>query len=629
MDDSPLPASHVGPYELIRRIGKGGMAEVFLARRSGIEGFQHECVVKTILPHYADDPTFVEMFFDEARITVELQHPNVVRVFDLDRDGDLIYQAMEYVEGMDVLSLLVECEERGLTVPFAAVLYIFSETLKGLHYAHNATDKQGQPLGLVHRDISPGNILLGGSGAVKLGDFGVARARISRHSEEPGMLVGKLRYFAPELLETGEFSPGSDLFALGTCLYEMLSMEPLFPPAKDATEQQRLMRAWDPVQTLENELDLPDGMDEILLRALAKDPARRYPTALEFLEDLTDLAHESQIRLGDIAMTRFVQGMQRKMATHVAKPEDPTRRFLAESQRQPRPHAAVATRHTRAGVRAARHTAAIRRRDQRTGLGEALSAPQSMLTGVPVGLTPTLEFDGAATVELFTELGRQGPYPAPQVQQAAAYASLSGLELVSVDGQPWVPLGRYAPSTAFDLDARSRTFDLLGLGPMLLGWAAKGAKFEAILWAGMNAIYLAVADHRLIAVATYPPPDGPGDGAALAPALKMPGARAAAIPSAELPTTNAAPLLAGVLIDAVHLAFPEDQLLALAAARGRFRIGLVGESMEAAGDVLEIRSNIPRELQRGAVRLGDLPRMDTVAAMVLVILGLARAEGER
>jgi len=313
----------------------------------------------------------------------------------------------------------------------------------------------------------------------------------------------------------------------------------------------------------------------------------------------------------------------------VAAPDEPTRRFRAESQRRPSPHLASATRHTRAGAPAARHTAAIRRRDQRTGLAEALSAPESMLTGVPVGLNPTLELDGASTVELFTELGRQGPYPAAQVQQAAAYASLSGLELISVDGQPWVPLVRYAPSATFDLDARSRTFDLLGLGPMLFGWAAKGAKFEAILWAGMNAIHLAVADHRLISVATYPPPDGPGDGAALAPAMKMPGARAAAIPSAELPTTRAAPLLAGVLIDAVHLAFPEDQLMALAAARGRFRIGLVQELMDSTGDAMELRAHIPRQLKQGPVRLGDLPRMDTLSAMVLVILGLARAEGER
>jgi serine/threonine-protein kinase len=628
MNDASLPAQRVGPYELIRRIGKGGMAEVFLARRSGIEGFQHECVVKTILPHYADDPAFAEMFFDEARITVELQHPNVVRVFDLDREGSLIYQAMEYVEGMDVLSLLVECEERELTVPFAAVLYIVTETLKGLHYAHNATDKQGSPLGLIHRDISPGNIMLGSSGAVKLGDFGVARARISKHSEEPGMLVGKLRYFAPELLETGKFSTGSDVFALGTCLYEMLSMEPLFPPAKDSTEQQRLMRAWDPAQTIEGKLGWPEGMDEILMRALAKDPDQRYPNALEFLEDVTDLAHESGIRLGDIAMTRFVQGLRRKMHEDGADGGDGGQRFRAESRR-PRPPLPSATQQTRAGVRAARRTAAIRRRDQRTSLAEALAAPQSMLTGVPVGFSPTLELDGASTVELFTEGGRQGPFPSDQVQQAAAYARMSGLELISVDGQPWVPLGRYAPGSAFDLDTRSRTFDLLSAGPMLLGWASAGSKFESILWADMTAIYLAVAGHRLIALATTPPLEGDGDGAALAPVLRMAGGRAAATPSADLPTTSAAPLLAGVLIEAVRHSFPEEQLLALARARGQFHIQMVVEAMSDSGELLEIEPHIPKPLRRGSVRVADLQPVDAVAAMVLVILGLSRAAGER
>jgi len=456
----------------------------------------------------------------------------------------------------------------------------------------------------------------------------VARARISKHAEEPGMLVGKLRYFAPELLETGEFSPGSDVFALGTCLFEMLSMEPLFPPARDATEQQKLMRAWDPEQTLEEKLDLPDGIDEILLRALAKDPMERYPNALEFLEDVTDLAHESQIRLGDIAMTRFVQGLRRKIAAGDTSTADGGERFREESRR-PRPPLPSHTQHTRAGVRAARRTAAIRRRDQRTGLAEALAAPESMLTGVPVGLNPTLELNGAATVELFTEIGRQGPFPAGQVQQAAAYARMSGLELISVDGQAWVPLGRYAPGASFDLDARSRAFDLLTLGPMLLGWASEGGKYEAILWAGMNAIYLAVASHRLIALATTPPPDGEGDGEALAPALRMAGGRAAAIPSAELPTTSAAPLLASVLIDAVRHAFPEEQLLALARARGQFRVGIVTDALEHSGDLLEIERHIPPALQRGPVRIGELPPGDSAATMVLVILGLARAAGER
>ncbi len=625
MSDSPLPASHVGPYELLRRIGKGGMAEVFLARRSGIEGFQHECVVKTILPRYADDPDFVEMFFDEARITVELQHPNVVRVFDLDRDGDLVYLAMEYVEGMDVLSLLVECEERGLTIPYAAVLFLVTETLKGLHYAHNATDKLQRPLGLIHRDISPGNIMLGLSGAVKLGDFGVAKAAISKRSEEKGMLVGKLRYFAPELLERGEFSPASDIFALGACTFEMLSMEPLFPPAQNAAEQQRLMRTWEPERSLERHLGFPDGVDHILLRALAKDPAERYPSALEFLEDVTDLAHESQIRLGDMAMTHFLAGMRRKIAEGQG---EGSQRFREESRQEQAPGISTAVRN-QARLRAARRTAALRRRDHRTGLAEALAAPQSMLTGVPVGLTPPLDLDGASAVELFTEAGRQGPYPASQVQQAAAYARLSGLELVAVDGGGWVPLARYAPHAGYDLDGRSRPFDVLGLGPLLLGWSSKGGKFEVVLWAEHQACYLAVAAHRLIALASHPPPASEGDGAALAPLFRLPGARAAAIPSADLPTTAEAPLLASVLIDAVREAFPQDQLLALAAARGRFRIRRVDEALEGTGDVMEIQRQMPGPLQRGAVRLAELPEREAAAAMVLVILGLARAEGER
>ncbi len=332
--DPNLPVKRVGQYDLLRKLGQGGMAEVFLARRTGIEGFAHLCVVKTILPQFANDPDFVEMFFDEARITVELQHTNIVRVFDLDRDGEFVYLAMEFIDGMDVLSLMIEFEERGASIPFAAMLHIVSQTLRGLLHAHMATDYRGRPLGLVHRDISPGNILLGINGAVKLSDFGVARASISRRAEEPGMLVGKLRYFAPELLMGADASQQSDIFAVGACLYEMLAMRPLFPPAETLFQQQLYVRDWSPEALLEQHLNFPDGIDEILLRALAKDPAARYHSAQHFLEDCIDLERNADIRLGDVRLVEILRQLRQAGIEAAAPQQAQTTRFRDESRGQ-------------------------------------------------------------------------------------------------------------------------------------------------------------------------------------------------------------------------------------------------------------------------------------------------------
>jgi len=750
--DPGLPVKRVGRYELIRRLGMGGMAEVFLARRSGIEEFEQICVVKTILPQFAHDPDFVEMFFDEARITVKLQHANVVRVFDLDRDGDLIYLAMEFIDGMDALSLMVECEEREVTVPFGLVLYVISETLKGLHFAHAATDMQGRPLGLIHRDISPGNILLGVNGAVKLSDFGVARATISKRSEEPGLLVGKLRYFAPELLVGGDASPSSDIFALGTCFYEMLSMEPLFPPADNLIQQQLYIQKWTPEQTLEKHLNFPDGADEILLKALAKDPADRYRSAQEFLEDITDLAFNSQIRLWDFTLTSFLPALRQAIASEEAReptanrfrtesyqldsgspppsqstmagptpslsggvggqkpPSQPTMAGPPPAQRPPSqptmagppPAQRPPSQPTLAGPPPALQNAAQRpmsdptvaqatpptpmpqfqapatpsplppaqaqppqqpqapltpptpppqyqapetpsplpqapptpgatpatpgrKRPRKPRLADVLSKPPTGPSPRLSGSQPSLTFRETTVVELFTSKGLLGPFPTSTLEEASVEARLSGIELFSGDGSAWEPLMKCSTSKAAELDRRIIQFDLFRLGPMLLKLSNRAGAIEVMLWSEMNAIYLGIADQRLVQATLFPAPRVEGSPVVegLTRAFRLNRGQALAISAPELRHDQSAPLLAALMAHVVQRAIPPQYFQRLASIARVSHLKLLGRPLAPAGLVQGIDEGLRQRLGQGPVAVAEMDERELRAAATFVALGVA------
>ena len=707
--DPGLPVKSVGRYELIRRLGMGGMAEVFLARRTGIEEFEQICVVKTILPQFAHDPDFVEMFFDEARITVKLQHANVVRVFDLDRDGDLIYLAMEFIDGMDALSLMVECEEREVTVPFGLVLFIISETLKGLHFAHTAVDMQGRPYGLIHRDISPGNILLGVNGAVKLSDFGVARATISKRSEEPGLLVGKLRYFAPELLVGGDASPSSDIFALGTCFYEMLSMEPLFPPADNLIQQQLFIQKWTPEATLEKHLNFPDGADEILLKALAKDPVDRYQSAQEFLEDITDLAFNSQIRLWDFALTSFLPALRQAIQSEAAR-EPTANRFRTESfQPEDVAPSKQASQPTLAGPAAGSMGGGVgpgpvsqptlaqatpptplpqrpvsqptlaqatpptplpqrpvsqptlaqaptptpppqyqapttppplpqaqptpgavpavpgRKRPRKPKLADVLSNPPTGPSPRMSGSQPSLVFRGTSVVELFTSKGLLGPFATGTLENASVEARLSGIELFSGDGGAWEPLMKCSTSKSAELDRRIIHFDLFRLGPMLLKLSNRAGAIEVMLWSQMNAIYLGIADQRLVNATLFPSPriEGSPVVEGLTRAFRLNRGQALAISAPELRQDQSAPLLASLLVYVIQRAVPPQQFKQLAATSQIGHLKLLVRPLAPPGLVQGIDEALRSRLAQGPVAIADLDARELQAAVAFIALGVA------
>lgn len=296
----------LGPYELIQRIATGGMAEVYLSRRAGPHGFQKVVAVKRILPQLAQDADFVAMFIDEARVCARLAHPNIVQVFDFgEHDGEL-YMAMEYVDGTTAARLVRAAAARGEDVPLEAALYIALSVLRGLDYAHNARDDDGKPLDLVHRDVSPGNVLIDRSGAVKLTDFGIARAAEIERRTDAGQLKGKLGYMSPEQVVGKELDARSDLFTTAIVLAELVMLRPLF---SGPSEIDVLMRIRDAdLQVIDRAGSrVPDDIKAILIRAMARDRALRYSSAAAFAEALEEVLRRRRLQVGPGKLANWIE----------------------------------------------------------------------------------------------------------------------------------------------------------------------------------------------------------------------------------------------------------------------------------------------------------------------------------
>ncbi len=289
--------TRLGPYELVERLATGGMAEVYLARRAGPHGFAKQVAVKRILPQLASDPDFVAMFVDEARVTGRLQHPNIVAVFDFGEANGELYMAMEYVDGTTGARLIRAAAARSEDIPLEVSLHVALSVLRGLEYAHAAQDEKGKPLHLVHRDVSPGNVLIDRSGAVKLTDFGIARAAEFERRTDVGQLKGKLGYMSPEQVVGRELDARSDLFTLGIVLAEMITVRPLFSGGRELDVLLRIRDA-DVSAIDRNAGRVPDDVRTVLFRALAKDPAQRYPTASAFAQAIEEVIRRRRLNVG-------------------------------------------------------------------------------------------------------------------------------------------------------------------------------------------------------------------------------------------------------------------------------------------------------------------------------------------
>ncbi len=276
-----------GKYELIERIAAGGMAEVFRARRRGLAGFEKILVIKKILPHLAQEKEFVELFIDEARIAVQLIHVNIVQVFDLGEIDGCYFMAMEYVQGMDLSRVISQTARSGNPFPIPLALFIITEILKALQFAHNRQDEAGHFLNIVHCDISPQNVLISHAGEVKLTDFGISRAAFQLE-EQHQVIRGKYAYMAPEQVEGRQLDRKTDLFALTIVLYEMITGRRLFK-RKDRNETLRRVRQAEVPSPRDYRMEISEELEGIIYKGLKRRPEDRYADAGEMLMDLSGL----------------------------------------------------------------------------------------------------------------------------------------------------------------------------------------------------------------------------------------------------------------------------------------------------------------------------------------------------
>ncbi len=312
-----------GRYRLLERLGQGGMAEVFKAKSFGVEGFEKVLVIKRILPELARSQRFVDMFIYEAKLAVRLSHANIVQVFDLGRapvvdaagqHSDAYYIAMEFVHGIDLATALARCRRRQTSMPLEMAVYACAEVVKGLDHAHRRRDEQLRPLGIVHRDVSPQNVLLSFEGEVKVTDFGIAKARgaideLEEESTRARQLHGKFGYMSPEQARGESVDGRSDLFSLGIVLYECVAgVNPFSAPTAFETLRRVQACEYPPVELLRPEV--PAELVAILKVAMAKNPADRYPDAGRMYEALLAFLYSQGSRYGAHELSDFLVSIE-------------------------------------------------------------------------------------------------------------------------------------------------------------------------------------------------------------------------------------------------------------------------------------------------------------------------------
>ena len=300
-----MQATRLGKYLLLDRVNAGGMAEVFRAKHFGVEGFERLIAIKRIL-YTTQDNQFTEMLIDEARIASQLQHPNVVQIYDLGEVDKQYYIAMEYISGADLGYVQSKLLERERLLPVPAAAYIGSCICAGLEHAHLKCDAKGEPMHLVHRDVSPQNILLGFDGAVKVTDFGIAKAKNSSNRTEPGTLKGKFGYMSPEQVRGKEADRRADIFATGVVLYHMLTGR---LPFKGNSNFQVLER----VRSMEFEKprsvnpEIPEEFEAVILKAMAEDPSERYLWASEMRVELQQFRISGKMVFDQMEMSALME----------------------------------------------------------------------------------------------------------------------------------------------------------------------------------------------------------------------------------------------------------------------------------------------------------------------------------
>jgi serine/threonine protein kinase len=301
------PGDRLGKYEIIRELATGGMAKIYLARASGTAGFERLVVLKCILPHFARDRAFVAMFLDEARLAATLRHSNIADVFDVGVEGGTHFFAMEFVHGQNARIVRLEAKQQQRPFPLEVALAIISGTAAALGYAHDRVGPDGRSLNFVHRDVSPSNVLVGYEGAIKLVDFGIARANLRRGARtRTGFKRGKVPYLSPEQCRGENIDHRTDLFSLGTMLYELTAGRRPFLGNSDFDVMEAIVNS-EPPRPSAIVRDFPPRLEEIVMRLLARSPQARYQTAGMLLEDLEGFVSERRISTSSYLVEKFMK----------------------------------------------------------------------------------------------------------------------------------------------------------------------------------------------------------------------------------------------------------------------------------------------------------------------------------
>ena len=415
----------VGRYEVISHLATGGMAQIYLARQTGLGSFERHVVLKTILRERASDQRFVTMFLDEAKLAATLNHQNVAQVYEVDQADGAYFMAMEYVHGENARAILETTLRRGWTIPLELAVMIISGAAAGLHHAHERKGKGGQPLNIVHRDVSPANIMVGYDGSVKVLDFGIAKAEERATKTVGGTIKGKYGYMSPEQCKGKTIDRRSDIFALGICLYELTTLRRAFKGNDDFETMKRIV-AGDVVLPTVAVPGYPRELEAIVLTAMANDPNARFQTAQELIEALDAFTVRAKLTGSNTAMGRFmvqlfgsrkepwVEGAQQGERTEINDLDVDNEKTNVVQPSQDMLRMATAPGHPAAGMKpgATADAASWQAEQPRARSGPTVpmrQTPQSIETPPPpIRRTPPVSFPAAAVDSPQTFLAPEG-----------------------------------------------------------------------------------------------------------------------------------------------------------------------------------------------------------------------------
>jgi serine/threonine protein kinase len=440
----------LGRYTLQRKLASGGMAEIWLASLQGPEGFRSQVVVKTILPHLASRPEFVKMFLHEARLAAKLRHPNITQIFELGEHRGTYFLAMEYVPGVDLRRLLREAATQRRPLPLPLAIRILIEVAQALAYAHAARDERGEPMHIVHRDVSPENILVTYEGGVKLVDFGIARAENDGGLTRTGVLKGKYPYLSPERVDGQPFDGRADLFALGVIAFELLTGQRLFRRETDVATLRAVTECAVPVPTSVVP-QLPRELDAIVLRALARNPDERYPDGAAFAQAFEQFLLDSHTAATAPQLAAYLRQLfpnpEPPSLVDSADTDSHSGEHLAASPPQPtrstRPPQSDPDPEQRTGQLAprgpVRDPAVVRRETATLAIQQPKVQPRRPSEVLPIPTEPEASPDSEGTAP---QLGRTTTQPDPPArlrrwaQRAFRLALLCGLVALGVAALP-------------------------------------------------------------------------------------------------------------------------------------------------------------------------------------------------